>query len=134
MPLVVYILDYVSAHIDAGIAYRASDMILDAKSDASYISAPNARSRSGEIHYFKEASVRQNIDPVSPPLRNGVIHVIYKITCFVPSSAMEAQVYASFEAAQDACSICSTCAEPGHPQSPTSIIVDNTVAFGFRTE
>ncbi len=38
-------LDYMWTHPDAIIWYRASDMILNIHSDASYLSAPKARSR-----------------------------------------------------------------------------------------
>ena len=40
-------LDYMATHPDAKIRYRASDMVLNVHSDASYLSAPNARSRAG---------------------------------------------------------------------------------------
>ena len=47
------------------------------------------------------------------------------------SSAMKAEVGASFLTAQEACPICITLEEMGHPQSPTPIQVDNTTAAGF---
>ena len=40
-------LDYMWTHPDAIIRYRASDMILNIHSDASYLSTPKARSRAG---------------------------------------------------------------------------------------
>ncbi len=40
-------LDYVWTHPDAIIRYRASDMILNVHSDASYLSAPKACSQAG---------------------------------------------------------------------------------------
>jgi hypothetical protein len=40
-------LDYMWMHPDAIIRYCASDMILNVHSDASYLSAPKARSRAG---------------------------------------------------------------------------------------
>jgi hypothetical protein len=40
-------LDYMWAHPDAIIRYRASDMILNVHSDASYLSAPKSRSQAG---------------------------------------------------------------------------------------
>ena len=44
---------------------------------------------------------------------------------------MEAEVGAAYEAARDACSIHVTCAELGHPQPQTTIMVDNVDAVGF---
>ena len=46
-----YLLDYVATHPDAKIRYRASEMILQIHTDASYLSEPKARSRSAG-HYF----------------------------------------------------------------------------------
>jgi hypothetical protein len=39
-----HFLDYMATHPNASIRYYASDMILNVHSDASYVSAPNARS------------------------------------------------------------------------------------------
>ena len=39
------LLDYLSTHSDATIRYRASDMVLNIHSDASYLSEAQARSR-----------------------------------------------------------------------------------------
>ncbi len=39
--------DYMATHPDAKIQYRASNMVLNVHSDALYLSAPNARSRTG---------------------------------------------------------------------------------------
>jgi hypothetical protein len=44
-------LDYMWTHPDAIIQYRASDMILNVHSDASYLSAPKACSRAG-VYFF----------------------------------------------------------------------------------
>ena len=46
-------LDYMASHPDAKIRYRASDMILNVHSDASYLTAPNARSRAGGIFFLR---------------------------------------------------------------------------------
>ena len=133
MSRVTHILDYVATHPDASVTYRASGMVLASESDASYLSAPNGRSRVGAIHYFTEAPRIENGKPSSPIQRNGVIHVMSKITRIVMSSVMEAEVGAAFEAARDACFIRLACSELGHPQPPTTIRVDNTAAVGFAT-
>ena len=44
-------LDYAASHLDAILTYRASNMVLNVHSDASYLSEPKARSRAGG-HYF----------------------------------------------------------------------------------
>jgi len=45
-------LDYTWTHPDAIIRYRASDMILNVHSDASYLSAPKAHSRAGGYFFL----------------------------------------------------------------------------------
>jgi hypothetical protein len=50
-------LDYMWTHSNAKIRYRASDMILNVHSDASYLSAPKARSCEG--HYFFLGGIKQ---------------------------------------------------------------------------
>jgi hypothetical protein len=47
------------------------------------------------------------------------------------SSAAEAELAALFYIAQDACSICVTIEELGHPQPPTAIQTDNECAKGI---
>ena len=46
-----YLLDYAATHLDAKIRYRASEMILQIHTDASYLSEPKAQSRAAG-HYF----------------------------------------------------------------------------------
>ena len=45
------LMDYAATHPDAKIRYRASEMILQIHTDASYLSEPKARSRAAG-HYF----------------------------------------------------------------------------------
>jgi hypothetical protein len=45
-------LDYMWTHPDAIIWYRASDMVLNVHSDASYLSAPKAHSRAGGYFFL----------------------------------------------------------------------------------
>ena len=105
MTKITHLLDYVATHPDAAITYRASDMVFAAESDASYLSAPKGRSRIGAIHYMTEAPKLFNGRPTTPANRNGVIHVISRITRIVLSSVMEAEVAAAFEAARACCPI-----------------------------
>ena len=46
------LMDYMATHPDAVIRYKASDMILNVHSDASYLSAPKARSRAGGYFFL----------------------------------------------------------------------------------
>ena len=109
-------------------------MVLASESDASYLSVPNARSRLGYVHYLTEQPTIVDGKSASPIRRNGVIHVMSKITRIVVSSAMEAEVGAAYEAARNACFLRTALEELGHPQPPTTINVDNTAAVGFATK
>ena len=55
-------LDYMATHLDAVMRFRASDMILNVHSDASYLSAGRARSRAGG--YFFLGSLPTNKAPI----------------------------------------------------------------------
>ncbi len=46
------LLDYLATHPDAKIQFRASDMILNIHSEASYLSEPKARSRIAGVHFL----------------------------------------------------------------------------------
>ena len=48
------VLDYLASHLDAVVRFRASDMVMNIHSDASYLSEPNARSRACG-HFFMGA-------------------------------------------------------------------------------
>ena len=69
--------------------------------------------------------------PHNKPKPNGPVHVLAKVMTNIMSSAMEAEVGASYLAARDACPIRMTLEEMGHPQSPTPMMVDNSTAVGF---
>ena len=90
-------LDYMWTHPDAIIQYPASDMILNVHSDASYLSAPKARSRAGG--YFFLGSLLRDGDPIK---LNGAIHVTCTILKLVTASAAEAGLGALFLNAQEA--------------------------------
>jgi hypothetical protein len=67
-------LDFMWKHPDARIRYRASDMILNIHSDASYFSAPKSRSCAGGNFFL--GSILQDSEPI---FINGTIH----ITCTI---------------------------------------------------
>jgi hypothetical protein len=90
-------LDYMWTHPDVDIWYCASDMILNFHSDASYLSAPKARSQAGG--YFFLGSLPRNGDLIKP---NGAIPISCTILKLVAASAAEAELGAIFLNAQEA--------------------------------
>ena len=119
-------LDYTWTHPDAIIRYRASDMILNVHSDASYLSAPKARSRAGG--YFFLGSLPRDGDPIK---LNGAIHVTCTILKLVAASAAEAELGALFLNAQEAKVFQLVLAKLRHPQPPTPIRINNTTTVGI---
>ena len=120
------LLNYMATNPNAVIRYRASDMILNAHSDASYLSAPRARSRAGG--YFFLGSLPKTNQPIT---LNGAIHVTCTILKLVCSSAAEAELGALFLNAQEAKILRLILQEMGHPQPSTPIHIDNTTAVGI---
>ena len=114
-------LDYMATHPDAKIRYRASDMVLNVHSDASYLSAPNARSRAGG--YFFLGSIPQDNTPI---IINGAIHITCTILKLVAASAAEAELGALFLNAQEAKVLRLVLEELGHPKPPIPIPVSYT--------
>ena len=119
-------LDYMATHPDAIIRYYPSDMVLNVHSDASYLTAPKARSRAGG-HFFLGSIPKDGC-----PIRlNGAILTQCSILKCVAASAAEAELGALFLNAMEAKIIRLTLEEMGHPQPPTPIHVDNTTAVGI---
>ena len=85
------VLDYLASHPDAVVRFRASDMVLNIHSDASYLSEPNARSRACG-HFFMGTLP---IDG-TPIKLNGAFHTLCAILRFVVASAAEAELGALF--------------------------------------
>ncbi len=90
-------LDYMWTHPDAKVHYRASDMILNVHSNASYLSALCACSRTSG--YFFLGSFPVDGDPIK---LNGAIHNTCTILKLVAASAAEAEIGALFLNAQEA--------------------------------
>ena len=119
-------LDYMWIHPDAIIRYRASDMILDVHSDASYLSASKACSRASG--YFYLGSLPCDGDLIK---LNGAIHVTCTILKLVAASAAEVELGALCLNAQEAKVFLLVLAKLGHPQPPTLIHIDNTTTVGI---
>ncbi len=126
MKRVNQLLDYMWMHPDAIIQYRASDMILNIHSDASYLSTPKARSQAGG--YFFLGSLPRNGDPIR---LNGAIHITCTILKLIAALAAEAELGALFLNAQEAKIMRLVLTGLGHPQLPTPIHIDNTTTVGI---
>ena len=116
------LLDYVATQEDAVLTYHASDMKLAAHSDASYLSEPKARSRAGG-HFFLS-------NGADVPSNNGAILNIAHIIKHVMTSATEAELAALYIMAREAVYIRIILDEMGHPQPPTPLQTDNSMADG----
>ena len=125
MAKVQQLLDYAATHPDAIITYRASDMILAAHSDASYLSESKARSRAGGHFFLSENDTF--------PSNNGAVLTVAQIIKAVMSSAAEAELGALYINSREAIPQRHLLEEMGHPQPPTPIQIDNTTALGVVT-
>ena len=129
-----WFLDYCASNPEAKIRYHASDMVLWAMSDASYLSEPNAKSRAGGLFFLSNNIENPGTPPKTPPKLNGIVGCLAKIIRQIMSSAMEAEVCAAYENAREACPMRETLRELGHKQPPTPIQVDNSTAVGFANK
>ena len=120
------LLDYCATHPNSGVRYVASDMILNAHSDASYLSEPDGRSRAGG-HFYLSKHNDENFN-------NGAILTLSTIIKHVMASASEAELAALFYNSKAAVPLRVTLQEMGHPQPPTLITSDNTTAHGLITK
>ena len=82
------LLDYAVTHPDAIITYRASDMVIDGHSDASYFFVSSSRSRAGVHFYMTEES--------ETPLNNGAVMTISQIIKAVIFLAAETELCTLF--------------------------------------
>jgi hypothetical protein len=113
-------------HPNAKICYPTSDMIFNFHSNASYLSTPCTRSRAGG--YFSLSSLLVDANPIK---LNCKIHIICTILKLVATSAVKAELGASFLNAQKAKVLHLTLDELGHPQPPTPIHINKTTTVGI---
>ena len=123
------LLDYAATHPDAVVRFTASGMVLHIHSDASYLSAPKAKSRAGGYFYLSDDP--STLSPDQKPAHNGPIHVLCSLLAPVVASAAEAEVGAAFMCGQEGCPLRQTLIELGHPQPATPIQTDNQCAVGI---
>ena len=121
-----HFLDYMATHPNAKLRYYASDMVLNVHSDASYLSAPNARSRAAGYYFL--GSVPKNCQTIK---LNGAIHVLCTVLKLVASLAAKAELGALFINAKEAKTLRLTLEELGHNQTPTPIHMDNSTTVGI---
>jgi hypothetical protein len=117
------LLDYVATYPSDGITYRASQMVLAAHSDASYLTEPGSRSRAGAHIFLSED------DPT--PRQNGPILTLSQIIKYVMASAAEAELAALYTTAREMIPLRNALEEMGWPQPKSPIQTDNSTAIGF---
>ena len=101
-------LDYAASKEEVALTYLASNMVITFHINASYLSEPKARSRSGG-HFFLSC------DCDSPPNNVSVIPISHIIKS-VMTSAAEAKIGAMYINTCEAFPTCKTMIEMGHDQ------------------
>ena len=101
-------------------------MILQIHSDASYLSAPKARSRAAGFFFLSNNPAQPNQADL-----NGTIHVLCKIIKSVVGSAAESEIAAAYLNSHEAIPMRNTLQELGHKQPATPMQVNNTMAVSF---
>jgi hypothetical protein len=103
-------------------------MILDIPSDASYLSEPKARSRSGGHFFLSDRPADLDQPPTKAPTPNGPLHTSSFILRNVMALAAQAEARALFVNAQESTVVRTTLIELGHPQPPTPLQSNNSTA------
>ena len=123
-----HLLDYCATYPDSFLRYRASDMKLYVDSDASYLSAPKARSRVVGHFYLGDKLNEGKTVPDGPVMGNGAIYNEVSILRNVMSSAAETEIAALFKNCKTALVLHNTLEDMGYPQHKTPIVTDNITA------
>ena len=126
MKRVTQLLDYMYSNPHAVVRFRASNMILNVHSDASYLSAKKARSRAGGYFFLGHLPRDRQKN-----FLNGNVQITSGILKLVAASAAKAELGALFVNAKEAKIIRLILHELGHPQPPTPIHIDNSTAVGI---
>ena len=114
------LLDHIATYKSNGITFKASNMILAAHSNASYLSETKSRSRVG-AHIFLS-----NNDPV--PQSNGPILAISSILRSVYGSVAEAELAALYKCATEIVPLRNDLDKMGWTQPRSPIQVNNSTA------
>eukprot|EP00957_Ditylum_brightwellii_P149952 11419741-Ditylum_brightwellii.AAC.1 len=126
-----HLLNYCVTFPNAVLRYKASGMVLHIHSDASYMSADQARSRAGCHFYLSSASGDPTKEPPCPPPPNGPVHLVCKVLRNVMSSATEAEIGVLYVNMRKGEELHLALEEMGHPQPPTPVMMDNSMACGI---
>ena len=122
MSAVDQLLDYCATYPDNGITYRASNMVLAARSDAGFDNKSRSRTRA-DAHIFL-------LENDAIPRWNGPLLTIAQIMKYIGSSAAEAEITALFLTAKDMLPLRNTLQEMGWKQPPLPLQPDNSIAVG----
>jgi hypothetical protein len=122
------VLDYLATHPNAVVRFRASDMVMNIHSDASYLSEPKTRRRA--CGHFFMGSLPKDKDPIK---LNGAFHTLCSILRFVVASATEAELGALFLNCQEGMIFKTTLEDLGHPQPKIPVHCDNATTVGIAT-
>ena len=120
------LLAYAAAYPDNVLVYRASDMILEVQTDASYLSRSRSRSVAGGIGYLGS--------PGPDDLPNGAVLTLSSVLDVVVASAGKAEYGAMFTVAQKAEFTRTVLQALGHAQPPTTMLCDNECAIGLAND
>jgi hypothetical protein len=82
----IKLLNYCTTHLEATLRYHASYMILNIRSDASYLSEREAISRAG-VFFYMDSNTDNTIR-----LTNGAVLIISMVLKHIMSSATEAEI------------------------------------------
>ena len=97
MQEVTKLLNYCASHPNATVTFCARDMVLWCDSNASYLSAPKARSRAARYHYLSNSpSAHQLAAGKGIPMNNGAVHVMCSTLKEVMASAAKAELAGLF--------------------------------------
>ena len=106
-----------------GTTYRASNMVLAAHADVSFLTEPGSRSRAGAHIFLSEDN------PI--PRNNGPVLTISQIIKFVMASAAEAELAAMYITAREMIPLRNALTEMGWKQPQSPLQTDNAAATGF---
>ena len=131
---VAKLLKYLSSNPHAEIHYRASGMQLAIHSDASYLSAYQARRQASGVHFLSKGPPDPNNPEDFVTTTNIILLVVCKIMRNIMPLEAEAKYGTIFVNAQKAVPIRTTLSEMGQKQGPTAIQVENSTAEGIATK
>ena len=135
--MAAYLLNFCVNNCNPKFRYYASNMQLCGHTDISYLSVSKVRAFAAAYFYLSieyGTLLRPDHESKTPTRPNGAVHVMLKVMRQVLSSAMEAEVGATFYGCQDAVPLRNTLDNLGHVQGETLIITDNECCEGILNE